>query len=236
METHVSPLSYPLAPCTPYHTHYTGGERATLITGILRLFAAREIHNIPEFIRENVVRYIDAPPGVFGTSNALCSWAASEAVWVTLVKVGRVETCIYFHEMGVGFVATELAALHPDCPSGTAYIAQIVMDHVDGGCLRPMVMVLDLLCIGDKKTGCLLERTPMERYTLLRENQASAWLCGAGLAIHWAGFRDAAVAFCTDPEKVARVPHKIESVVQYSSERPGVFLRVTASANKGSLV
>lgn len=204
------------------------GERSALLTGVLRVFCAQEVFSVPSFVRDHVVlvqpvTYLEDEPC---DSDVLCSWLAVDAVWVTLFKVGEKNTCMYVHETEAAYVVRELASLHADCPSGTAFIGQIVLDATQDGGVRPMVMVFDILSVGGNPPQSMAALPPVQRYAILREGKTAAWLSSPGLAIHWAGFRNAATAFCCDPRQTARVPHKIQSVFQYDCNKPGMLWEI----------
>lgn len=157
----------------------------------------------------------------------LYSWKPKPSCWVTLIKDGIAGTIMYVHSCGEPFYTKEHAHLDARCPSGTAFLAQVIMDEIeveDGKkLLSPRIMILDILQHDGKHMFHDLGLLPVERYRFLIEN-CGAYFPSSYMQIQWAGEKKSALQFClpsdTSPSVPNRnLPHVVDYVFSYASDR-----------------
>ena len=203
----------------------------SLLPVLHRFFLQREVWNVPEITRKFPIVIGaaggEAEGGADG-NRSLYTWRAKNAVWVTIVKSARKETCIYVHELQAAFIANECASLHSDCPVNTAVLGQMVVDCNESGNYEPRIMFFDVLSFGDDDVSGM---PPSGRHSILRSDVAPFLEREEHFVVQWAGYREAAESFC-DPsantEAQGKLPHRVDYVFEMPcGKKPGFINPVT---------
>lgn len=75
---------------------------------------------------------------------AQCTWKADTSVWVTLIKMVGNGTAIFLHRLNKIFFSASTACLRADCAVGSAFVGQVVVEHILGG-PRLVIMLFDII-------------------------------------------------------------------------------------------
>lgn len=150
----------------------------------------------------------------------MCTWKAVDSEWVTIIKMNDESTAIFFHySMGL-FLASPQCSLSIDCPIGSSFIGQVILDDGIDNEKIPSLMISDINTYG---TNGMDSVDPIDRYRILRESCHTFFHDGF-VRIQWVGHGDAAIDFCKHNSDC--LPHRIDfvfylpkSVLNYSIGR-----------------
>lgn len=205
-------------------------KRPTFITSVLhRVFLQQEVYNVSNTVRQHRVRVRDehdddcAVPLPVGEQRDHCTWKAEMSMFVTLAQppgnnhAHCHNTIAYVHENDCAYVCSEAASLGAECPQDTVLLGQYVIDGNDAMGYEPRIMLFDAIRInGDDLT----EMEPPARHAALR-NDIGPLLgrapCAKFVTVQWAGYRDAAIQFCSNG---TNLPHGVEFIFRMQQGKP----------------
>lgn len=195
-----------------------------------------QVMEIPKMPREvAVLAEEDATTTTTATmqhQQPLYTWKPLNSIYVTLLKHTDDATAIYVHPSDMHYSAAPLGCLGKGCPTGTALLAQVVLDLVGGGegggdekneVWNLSVLIFDAIQIGEEDF-VQMQLPPMERYRRLMQlccdPRKSDVLTSPLMRVQWAGEYSALRGFCMGKAGEKNLQHITDSIVQYTREHP----------------
>lgn len=154
------------------------------------------------------------------------AWKGLNSIYVTLMKHDQHATAIYVHPSDMHYNASELGSLGNGCPTGTALLAQVVLDRSgrqcpEGGAWGISVNIFDALQIG-ADDFVQLQLPPTERYRRLRAlcTHTPNVLTSPVMKLQWAGEYGALKNFCSGPGSHGNIDHIPDGYFRYTRKHP----------------
>jgi hypothetical protein len=177
-------------------------------------------------------------------SPPLYTWKPLNSIFVTLLKHTDTATAIYVHPSDMYYSSAPLGCLGKGCPTGTALLAQVVLDLNDedkpgggggggGGCNESVwnlsVLIFDAIQIGEEDF-VEMKLPPSERYRRLmqlcyndhhqQKRRGEEVLTSPLMRVQWAGEYNALRGFCMGKAGERNLKHITDGIFQYTREHP----------------
>jgi hypothetical protein len=194
-------------------------------------------------LKNAILRNLRSPDARKNEASHLFTWKAKGSRVVTLFKKDYATTIIWDHASDCCFAATPCASLGPGCPTGTAFLAQVVLDRVPGtadGAMQtsesasrppsspsssssawiPNILVFDIIQLGENCNFSRGKCPATERYSALRNlNEPSKGVfTSQHIKVQWAGLLPALVHFHANSGQ--RLSHILEDYIRLGYEDP----------------